>query len=503
MSDTLDIAVRDLPWLRALASRLARGDVDAADDLVQEALERAWHGAPTGGELAAPRGWLATVLRNRLRMTLRAGARRSARESATHAATPSTHDPTDELARLQLLGLLVERLHALPELDRRIVMLRYFDELDATAIGERLAMAPPTVRSRLHRALAHLRDEMDAHCGDRRAWAVLLGAPVPARTTTGLVGAITAMSTATKLAIVTAVAATATAVWITRHERSSFAHAAVAPAQVRGAQALPRGLDSRTSTRARPLATALPAAAPLRASPPPSRLPVPDTGAIDEAALLAEGKAALQAAFDMCSQDLAPDGPPPTLPGATYLPGHGPMHPTYGRVVIRATMIGSPEVGAMFDSITVVEATEPGGPLVECLIQSAYAYTGPAPASDLASPVTMAWLGPPPAGLDDDTWREQMFESVMLAYVPEDVDACDPEATATGELRFELDFSEDKEPSPAAVRVDGPHIPSDVVECVRTATAARFFPPKFADRTMAYVVQLPIERSEAGEPNDP
>lgn len=101
-------------------------------------------------------------------------------------------------------------------------------------------------------------------------------------------------------------------------------------------------------------------------------------------------------------------------------------------------------------------------------------------------------LGQPSGGLDDEAWREQMFESVMLAHVPEGVHACDPAATVAGVLRFEIDFAEGS--NPAAVRIDGPDMPLDVVACVRSAATQWRFPRKFVGRTMSHVVMLPIER---------
>ena len=59
MTDAFASVTRDLPWLRALAIRLARGDPDEADDLVQDALEVASQRAPSDLEAKSPRGWLA------------------------------------------------------------------------------------------------------------------------------------------------------------------------------------------------------------------------------------------------------------------------------------------------------------------------------------------------------------------------------------------------------------------------------------------------------------
>jgi RNA polymerase sigma factor (sigma-70 family) len=142
MTDAFTSLEPDLPWLRRLATQLARGDPDEAEDLVQETLHTAWRRAPTEEVLATPRGWLRTVMRNHLRMARRSDARRTRRHDLASAPAQASADPVDELARIELIGHVVTHLQALPELDQRIIALRFFDELDASAIGERLSMPP-------------------------------------------------------------------------------------------------------------------------------------------------------------------------------------------------------------------------------------------------------------------------------------------------------------------------------------------------------------------------
>jgi hypothetical protein len=92
------------------------------------------------------------------------------------------------------LARLVERL---PAEDRRIVVLRFFEERSSLQIGDLLAVPAATVRWRLGRALDQLRVWLDAESGgDRRRWLLALGsllhpatATAPARLGLGLVGA--------------------------------------------------------------------------------------------------------------------------------------------------------------------------------------------------------------------------------------------------------------------------------------------------------------------------
>src|SRR5712691_10487226 len=65
MADRAALIEAQIPGLRRFACALLRGDADAADDLVQDTLERAlsrWHLRRTDGNV---RGWLYTILYNR------------------------------------------------------------------------------------------------------------------------------------------------------------------------------------------------------------------------------------------------------------------------------------------------------------------------------------------------------------------------------------------------------------------------------------------------------
>ncbi len=154
-------------WVRSVARALL-GDTPDADDLEQDTWLRALRGAP--GETRSPRAWLATVVRNRFRDTLRTGSRRTAREAAVarHEAVPST---AELASRADEHRRVVRAVLALSESQRYIVLLRWFEGLQPKEIGERLCVPASTVRSRLARAHARLRELLDAeHGGDGRSW---------------------------------------------------------------------------------------------------------------------------------------------------------------------------------------------------------------------------------------------------------------------------------------------------------------------------------------------
>ncbi|HEU4420598.1 MAG TPA: sigma-70 family RNA polymerase sigma factor, partial [Planctomycetota bacterium] len=117
------------------------------------------------------RAWLATVVRNSVRMHRRSARRRVAREAlAAVARENAAPSGAERLAGQQRLLAAVE---SLPAADRDVLLLRYFDELPPRAIAQRLGTTSAAVRSRLSRALATLRSRL-APGGDPRALAVAL-----------------------------------------------------------------------------------------------------------------------------------------------------------------------------------------------------------------------------------------------------------------------------------------------------------------------------------------
>jgi RNA polymerase sigma factor (sigma-70 family) len=161
---------RHARWIRRLSGALLR-DEAAAEDLVQEAWLAALTRPPREGHL---RPWLRMVLRNLAHRHHRGNARRLAREESSR--TPSQPEAPDEFAeRMETERRLTRALAALAEPFRTTLMLRYYEELEPAQIAARLGLPGGTVRWRLARGLAQLRERLDrAHGDDRRAWCLAL-----------------------------------------------------------------------------------------------------------------------------------------------------------------------------------------------------------------------------------------------------------------------------------------------------------------------------------------
>jgi len=154
-----------LEHARVVASvlRIVR-DIDAAQEVVQEAFEQALDHWPADGVPDRPGAWLLTTARRRaldhLRRTRRAGARVDA---LAHAALGETHPPPDVSDPDEIpddrLRLIFTCCHpALPADSRVALTLRLVGGLSTTEIARGFLVPEPTVAQRLVRAKRTIRD---------------------------------------------------------------------------------------------------------------------------------------------------------------------------------------------------------------------------------------------------------------------------------------------------------------------------------------------------------
>jgi RNA polymerase sigma-70 factor (ECF subfamily) len=149
--------VGHIPDLRRYARSLT-GDAWAADDLVQDTLERAcdrWQLWSAGSDL---RAWLFTLMHN----LFIDGARRALRQQAQRV---DVEDAEQELvapagASDQLLDLQ-RCLLRLPEEQREVLLLVALQDLGYEDVARITGVPVGTVMSRLSRARSRLRDLMD------------------------------------------------------------------------------------------------------------------------------------------------------------------------------------------------------------------------------------------------------------------------------------------------------------------------------------------------------
>jgi RNA polymerase sigma-70 factor (ECF subfamily) len=138
-----------------LAYRYARNPSEA-EDIAQDALLRAWRRRSTLRDNASRNQWLATIVRNE-------AFRQRARVRPDPIATIETFEGAED----ERVVATVERadLHAalkhLNANDRKLLQLRYDEDLTHTAIARRLGIPEGTVKVRLHRVRKKLRRTID------------------------------------------------------------------------------------------------------------------------------------------------------------------------------------------------------------------------------------------------------------------------------------------------------------------------------------------------------
>lgn len=152
-----DAALRQLFDDHGLAIyRVARSVVREpalAEDVTQETLIRAWQHAGTYRGDAPLRHWLLRIAHNVAVSTLR-----TSREEPTDPDRLSTQTPVGPDRTVEDRMLIDQALARLDPLSRAIVVLREVEQLSYDEICDVLQLPLPTVKTRLFRARARLRD---------------------------------------------------------------------------------------------------------------------------------------------------------------------------------------------------------------------------------------------------------------------------------------------------------------------------------------------------------
>ena len=142
---------------RIYALMLARlHDLDAAEDLTQETLVSALVALRNGNLLSPDKlsGYLRGIARNVCNNYLR-GLPQRPQELPEN--TPSSElDPEMRFRRREIWSIVGRSLSQLNEIDQRILLWSFVDELSSSTIGSRLGITGEAVRQRKRRALLRI-----------------------------------------------------------------------------------------------------------------------------------------------------------------------------------------------------------------------------------------------------------------------------------------------------------------------------------------------------------
>lgn len=126
-----------------------------AEDIAQDALLRAWRRRSTLRDPDSRKQWLSAIVRNEAFREL--ARNRPEPVDATEIRYGADDERVLAAAERADIHAAIERLD---ECDRKLVHLRYEEDLTQTAIAHRLGIPEGTVKVRLHRVRAKLRREI-------------------------------------------------------------------------------------------------------------------------------------------------------------------------------------------------------------------------------------------------------------------------------------------------------------------------------------------------------
>ena len=150
---------------RAVGIALAiTGDVQASEDIAQEAFLSAWQQLDRLRNSASFLPWLRQITRNLARDWLRAQAQRplsgEAAEIAIGMAADPSPEPADRLLRGEAEAAAEDIISALPEDSREVLLLFYREGQSSRQVAALLGLSDEAVRKRLSRARASVREDL-------------------------------------------------------------------------------------------------------------------------------------------------------------------------------------------------------------------------------------------------------------------------------------------------------------------------------------------------------
>lgn len=128
------------------------GNEDDALDAIQDTLLILWERLDTLRDPGAFRTWMTRILVNRCRGRLRGLRRETAVEEPEERGEQRDWDTPIDVGRA---------LSALPEDDRLVLQLFYFEDMPVKAIAQSLGLTPQAVRMRLSRSRKRFRQQYE------------------------------------------------------------------------------------------------------------------------------------------------------------------------------------------------------------------------------------------------------------------------------------------------------------------------------------------------------
>ncbi|WP_018409334.1 RNA polymerase sigma factor [Methylocystis rosea] len=149
-------------------ARAVTGDNGEAEDIVQEAWTRAYAHIADFRNESAISTWLVRIVLNealgrkrRARPTVELDETNEHQMSSVIMLPSCRVDPESSMSRTQVRHLLERAIDTLPPDFRAVFVLRTVEEMSGAEVAQQLGIPEATVKTRLHRARALLRQELE------------------------------------------------------------------------------------------------------------------------------------------------------------------------------------------------------------------------------------------------------------------------------------------------------------------------------------------------------
>lgn len=129
-------------------------DAGRAEEITQDVFLKVWRALPVYNGRAAVSTWLYAIARNTCLTAVRS---ESYRKTTSLDLVSEPRVPADAPLKVDLAGCLAR----LPELQRQVITLFYFQEKNVREVAQMLDLPEGTVKSHLHRARRALSDMME------------------------------------------------------------------------------------------------------------------------------------------------------------------------------------------------------------------------------------------------------------------------------------------------------------------------------------------------------
>ncbi len=138
------------------------GDLREAEDVAQETFERAFRSLGRLNEPTAFLGWLLQIARNVATDHLRGRKSMLSIDAVSDAGAIGASRPgfVEEVETSEEFEQVLRLLDGLPERYREVITLKYLHGMDGRAMAQHLGEPEGTIRNRLFRALAKLRETL-------------------------------------------------------------------------------------------------------------------------------------------------------------------------------------------------------------------------------------------------------------------------------------------------------------------------------------------------------